>query len=633
MNSVVSIDDTVSEKETKKHFGSDHYSVASLHPKQIVKRIRGCGENYTAALEILYTTQPFLRPSLSQSNETVASRENSWLIKGIEYSGPFDSKPICGVMNLLSKHDQFSVAADLLERTIKQHHAGIIPTYYLNAVFKSMFGIMAIQEQKHKQNLHREILKYIYHDIPYHTNEAPTLDIYHTALSALGKCRQIDSILVLLNDLESRKGIEIQSTAMNDRLQYNLPAPDRMAYLTALTGSIRCKTSNQSIEIMERMIEQGMKLDKVVYNHVLSSLTNTKSDGRYEMAKKIWKEMERENICSDATYKSLIRLFSKENQWSDVAAAKDKLNLLSNIKGSRSVSLDIAGLPDLTDVNRSSDATTPGYLEDLGNLEKVDNVKKPWYKIGIVRTSRNVEVVFGIQTHRNPILNGLSLVFYTPSGEKLGFMLIRNTKESNPVKEDPDILLSSILGMFIDEKHRGEGLAKIFMAIWIQICMNSKAFPRSEKINKPLLSLVLSNFGFVPVSDSAIEIEIASVSGDEHVTNQSWKPLFSLYSRSPLNFGERELRIQKMIVTRTPPSPKGKVTAVRTIFEHPMTQKAQSGLPYIKEADELSLIVGSVWKIREWGSYPPFSDEGKKGGISFDIDYRLLQRVIFGYLF
>jgi pentatricopeptide repeat protein len=73
-----------------------------------------------------------------------------------------------------------------------------------------------------------------------------------------------------------------------------------------------------------------------VYNHVLSSLANSKSEGRYETAKKIWEEMERENICSDATYKSLIRLFSKENQWGDVAAVRDKLNCLSSTNGSGS---------------------------------------------------------------------------------------------------------------------------------------------------------------------------------------------------------------------------------------------------------------------------------------------------------
>ena len=664
---VVTTDDTTNDKSKFPQALSKYSNNggAPLHPKQIVKRIQACGNNYTAALEVLYTTQPFLKPLPSQTDESATASKSAVSTEVIKYKGPFDAKPICGIINLLSKNNQFSLAIELLNDTKQQHNANIIPTYYLNAVFKSIINMVATEEQRQKQNLHREILKYIYHDIPYNTNQAPAIDIYHTALSALGKCRQTDSMLELLNDLESQRSMKILSTAKLTCLQYNFPSPDRMAYLTALTGSIRCKASHHSIEIMDRMIEQGMKPDKVVYNHVLSSLANSKSEGRYETAKKIWEEMERENICSDATYKSLIRLFSKENQWGDVAAVRDKLNCLSSTNGSGSISVDIASIPVGTHGSSPADAVTPRYIKDLEKLQKVDNVKKTWYKLGIVRISEELEIEFGIQTHRTPILNGISLVFYTPSGEKLGFMLIRNQLEHLPHKIEKRIFFSSILGMFVDEKHRGQGLANMFMGTWLQICVNSRALPRSEKINKPLLSLVLSNFGFIPVSDSAIEIEIAPIAEvyDVNTNDLSWKPLFSLYSLSPLNFGERELRIQKMIVSRCPPSPRGKVTAVRTIFEHPMTQKAQRGENYEQEANELSGLIEGIWRFREKKlnspltlehgktqqvedkskhncnaldenqNHSPNDENGNQTGIKFFIDDKLLQRVIFGYLF
>ena len=147
----------------------------------------------------------------------------------------------------------------------------------------------------------------------------------------------------------------------------------------------------------------------------------------------------------------------------------------------------------------------------------------------------------------------------------------------------------SVSAPFFELKnHRGKGLVGSSNGDtgWLQICLNSNALPRSKNINKPLLSLVLANFGLIPVSDSAIEVEISPIANvQDSNTQRSWKPLFALYSLRPLHFGERELRIQRMpacpharmVVTRFPPSPRGKMTAVKTIFEHPMTQNARNG--------------------------------------------------------
>ena len=634
--------------------------VIPLHPKQITKRILACGNDYTAALSILYASQPFLKWTVdnNEGTSTTCISNVTVLPPAEEFKGPFDAKPICGIINLLSRTKQYSLATDLLNRVIKLHANNKIPTYYLLAVEKSIIGMLA------EQRLHRQILRHVYHDIPYYTKQPPPMDVYHCVMSALGKCRKIDSMLDLLSDLESEKSIIAQigdgdgdgdsirthpytsTDNSTGTFQYNLPPPDRMAYLTVLTGSIRCKASHQSVEIMNRMMQKGMKPDKVVFNHVLSSLANTKTEGRYETAKKIWVEMEKEGICIDATYKTLIRLFSKENQWEDVAAVKERMMLQNS---------GMADSFSSTGASVINDALTPLYIKDLEKLEKVlKNVKKPWYKLGTVkiptREGNVLEVLFGVQTHRNPVLNGLSLVFYDPSGEKLGFMLIRNDLEKQSRNGDSgsstgdEMFYSSILGMLVDEKHRGKGLAKIFIGIWLQICLNSDAFPRSEKINKPLLSLVLSNFGFIPTSDSAIEVQIspiANVPEDQLVNaqNLSWKPLFALYSRTPLNFGERELRIQKMAVARYPITPKGKTTAVRTIFEHPMAQRARLGEDYSKEAADLSSLLLDLWAGTRKSSCSNNKDQRhsrnceNETGINFFIDHQLLKRVMFGYLF
>lgn len=58
---------------------------------------------------------------------------------------------------------------------------------------------------------------------------------------------------------------------------------------------------------------------------------------------------------------------------------------------------------------------------------------------------------------------------------------------------------SSILrGMFIREDLRGQGLSKLLLAIWLRLCLDAGVLPCTRVMNKPLLSLALTNFGFVP---------------------------------------------------------------------------------------------------------------------------------------
>lgn len=597
------------------------------HPKQIMKRIQSCGKNYTTALEVLYETHPFLAPSAL-----------GW--EFASFHETFDAKPICGIIKLLSQNEEHALALDLLEKTIKRHQAKIVPTFYLLAVYKSII----ILTKTIKSQGNGKIMEYLYNDIPYHTNRPVPMHMYHAAISSLGKCRKMDSILNILNDFECGRRLSL-TTFNGTHLTYNLPKPDRMMYLTALTGSIACKSSTSSIEIMNRMSNQQMIIDRVVYNQVLSSLANHKSENRYEMARMVWRHMEFQGSSMDAKdktlmYKTLISIFTKENQWKDVAAVKDKIN------GDATTALPVLPYGD------AANPLMPGYIEDLVKLVKVDGVKKNWYKLGRVKVGFNSQAIFGLQTHKNPHSNGVSLVFYSSSGQKLGFLLIRNSIQHVdarkwPVPEEGQrkLLHSSIMGMQVDPAHRGRGLAKIFVAVWLLACRNSDAVPRSETINKPLLSLVLSNFGFSPVSEGAIDVEIGPIENvqDAHyVSNGRAKnesePLFALYSSSALNFGKRDLRIQRMIVTRYPLNPRGKLTAVKTAFEHlkwqELARKKQNGKNCLEEEKELDAIIKRPWiNAKKTNGSETHENNVGEGCIEFDIDNELLRRVVFGYLY
>jgi hypothetical protein len=197
------------------------------------------------------------------------------------------------------------------------------------------------------------------------------------------------------------------------------------------------------------------------------------------------------------------------------------------------------------------------------------------------------------------------------------------------------------MGMYIDESHRGKGLARYFLGIWLSICLRTQAFPRSEKINKPLLSLALSNFGFQAVCDSAFEVEVCPIEHIQETTctigpiaDLGWEPKFALYTKHPMNFSERELRIQSMILTRVPPNPRGKIIAVKTCFEHPMTLNARRGDDFFQEMSTLSESIQSLWgKSSFVESISHEKTHQSQQGVDFFMDDGLLKRVIFGYLY
>jgi hypothetical protein len=70
-----------------------------------------------------------------------------------------------------------------------------------------------------------------------------------------------------------------------------------------------------------------------------------------------------------------------------------------------------------------------------------------------------------------------------------GFILLENS---------PCGLQSSLRGMRIEDEFRGRGLSKLFMAIWLQLCLHMGLAPRANRIDKPLICKSLHEFGFRP---------------------------------------------------------------------------------------------------------------------------------------
>ncbi len=82
----------------------------------------------------------------------------------------------------------------------------------------------------------------------------------------------------------------------------------------------------------------------------------------------------------------------------------------------------------------------------------------------------------------------------------LQLLFVRHKKTIGFIHMDVHQEECALWGIRVDEKRRGEGLSKIFVGIWILLCLRLNLRPKALKIDKPLISLVLQSFGFLPTS-------------------------------------------------------------------------------------------------------------------------------------
>jgi len=299
---------------------------------------------------------------------------------------------------------------------------------------------------------------------------------------------------------------------------------------------------------------------------------------RHVEAVRLLEEMERNSaiIPNDVSYQTVISICAKENAWD---AASNVMKQLEQKRRDLVQTIEVDTVQRIHDDVRDDDRRVGAYIQGMGAfLTKFGKKRDVWYKLGKYTFDDGTCIDFGVQIHRNPSQNGLSLVFFDgESSKKLGFMLVRNTAISSKSATDAaPLLLSNLMGMFIDDAQRGRGLANLFMGIWLRLCIHSEALPRTEVINKPLLSLVLTRFGFFP-NEGGVEVEVSPITNVKELPKTKWHPNFALYSPTVSKnlsgvYADRDLRIQKMVIVRDPPNPRGKVTTVKTTFEHPLTR-------------------------------------------------------------
>lgn len=172
---------------------------------------------------------------------------------------------------------------------------------------------------------------------------------------------------------------------------------------------------------------------------------------------------------------------------------------------------------------------------------------------------------------------------------------------------------SSLVGMEVEKARRGEGLSKIFVAIWLRICLKTGCYPRAAVMNKPLIAYVLMSFNFLPQNGGS-KVELIRLKNDGSKMRDSgedegdYNPQFALRPSSAKSlrglFSHRTLRTQNIAILDNLPAnlPRGASRGNRTViylktrFEHPISI-AERAVEYIPPPSLQSDIGSQTFEV------------------------------------
>lgn len=196
-------------------------------------------------------------------------------------------------------------------------------------------------------------------------------------------------------------------------------------------------------------------------------------------------------------------------------------------------------------------------------LEKVGKGKESFFVLGRYEP---LNITIGVNPHRNALKNGIQLSFFQnrvdsdnhQTRTKLGYLLMQNNAEDRT---------SSLLGMYLTPGKRGQGIAKLCIAIWIRYCLKASSVPMTGVIQKPLLALILQHtFGFVP-RPGGVPVELSQDPNDVTAV--------VLYSPSRKSLegalSPRVLEYQNIKIVSQAPEARGRAVTICSKFEPPVS--------------------------------------------------------------
>jgi hypothetical protein len=208
-------------------------------------------------------------------------------------------------------------------------------------------------------------------------------------------------------------------------------------------------------------------------------------------------------------------------------------------------------------------------------MQKVGNGRGAYWIFASYRNN-DVALIVALQPHRNPSKNGIKILLfdanYRVNKQKLGYLLMVNDAQNGGS--------SKFLGMFIEPKLRKLGLSKVFLSIWLDLCLMAEIRPTTGIINKPLLVLILQHtFNFRPLYNPDAQNGVEVIIGKGHDGK------IELYSSSTKNlhgaFTAADQERENIRLLTTAPLYSGRLCRVGAAFVNGEDSKQKSDLQRI----------------------------------------------------
>jgi tRNA A64-2'-O-ribosylphosphate transferase len=218
--------------------------------------------------------------------------------------------------------------------------------------------------------------------------------------------------------------------------------------------------------------------------------------------------------------------------------------------------------------SRMSDSSDPGCAapsavplprDHFAGLAKMEKGRNAYWLVGeigagggasagVAGGTSHFPLIVGLQVDKNPDYNCIKLIALS-AGRKIAYMLL----EHPPTPE----ATSCLRGMLVNNDYRGHGVSTLLVATWLRLCLNAGMTPSTNRIDKPLIALVLQKFGFVPAQGS-VSVIVGSSGEDGKLVVWSSVGLSGTFSH-------RDLRTHNMVIADKQPAG-GVTVAVQTSF-------------------------------------------------------------------
>lgn len=375
------------------------------------------------------------------------------------------------------------------------------------------------------------------------------LDVLDTMPQQLVTSITINAVLTALG--KERRGVEALQLIRSMQNKWNI-IPDRISYHTTLTALLGNHQIEESCLLVREMAQSGRP----------EIMPNKETSNRISSA-----------VAGKEAARALV-----------VAILGDEL---MDMQQTRPPTTTNAPSSSSSSPAATTPTTTTQVPREFGTFQKWElpkhgRGKSAYWKIGqLSMEGEEHPIIVGLSPNRNPAANGLRIHFYRqkpPStlsssststsssllvkDQKLGFLLMINS-----ITNDNHVLpTSQFLGQCVAQDERGHGWAKIWIAIWLQLCLDAGIVPRTGHMHKPLLCLVLQqSFGMQP-NNGGVDVELSPG------TTPNTVRLYSSSRALAGVFSQLDLRKQNIELSNYPSHPRGREIVVATSFESPGEQ-------------------------------------------------------------